>query len=242
MPPDQVRDVTQLLHAWSSGDRTVLDNLKVRVYGDAAIVTGRAIYTASLEGVWYTDRQILFTDVFIRRNGQWQETASQSTVVAAQQKKQVPMKSTLIVIAIALLLPTVAGAQTWTVEQQELWRLEEQQWKMAAAKDLTWIETMVHPSAVVWGNEFPAPQNRTSLSRWGRYSVQNTTTLEQELFPIAIQITGSVAVVHYRYRVAQENAKKEREIVTGRYTDVFIRDGNRWLFITWAGGDDPKQQ
>ena len=30
--------------------------------------------------------------------------------------------------------------------------------------------------------------------------------------------------------------------VTGRYTDVFIKEGGRWLFITWAGGDDPKKQ
>ena len=29
--------------------------------------------------------------------------------------------------------------------------------------------------------------------------------------------------------------------VTGRYTDVFIKEGTRWLFITWAGGDDPKK-
>ena len=64
----------------------VVDHLKVRVYGDAAIASGRATYTATFEGVAYTDRQILFTTTYIRRNWQWQETASQSTVVAAQQK------------------------------------------------------------------------------------------------------------------------------------------------------------
>jgi ketosteroid isomerase-like protein len=56
-----------------------------------------------------------------------------------------------------------------------------------------------------------------------------------------VTITGNVAVAQYRYQVASENYKKERETVTGRYTDVFIREGNRWLFITWAGGDDPKK-
>lgn len=33
-----------------------------------------------------------------------------------------------------------------------------------------------------------------------------------------------------------------REMVTGRYTDVLVKEGGRWLFITWAGGDDPKKQ
>jgi hypothetical protein len=50
-----------------------------------------------------------------------------------------------------------------------------------------------------------------------------------------------VAVVHYRYSVARENFKKDQEMVTGRYTDVLVKDGGRWLFITWAGGDDSKK-
>ena len=64
----------------------VLDNLKVRVYGDTAVATGRATYTATFEGVKYTDRQVLFTEIYVRRTGQWQSVAVQSTVVAAQQK------------------------------------------------------------------------------------------------------------------------------------------------------------
>jgi ketosteroid isomerase-like protein len=53
-------------------------------------------------------------------------------------------------------------------------------------------------------------------------------------------ITGNVAVAHYRYRVSSEDDKKEREVVTGRFTDVLVKEGSRWLFLTWAGGDDPK--
>ena len=111
---------------------------------------------------------------------------------------------------------------------------------MNAAKDLTWIETMVHPNISFWDVDFPAPQNKASLSRWAKYGSTTDTILEQELFPISVTITDNVAVAQYRYRVASENDKKEREIVTGRYTDVFIKEGNRWLFITWAGGEDPK--
>ena len=64
----------------------VVDNVKVRTYGDAAVATGRATYTATFEGTNYTDRQIHFTAMYVRRNGQWQEVANQSTVVGAQQK------------------------------------------------------------------------------------------------------------------------------------------------------------
>jgi ketosteroid isomerase-like protein len=152
------------------------------------------------------------------------------------------MRAPLSLLLLAMTAYTgVAAAQTWSPEQQEIWRLEEQQWRMAAAKDLSWIETMVHPNLNFWASDQPMPRGRASLARWARYDSTNSTVREQELFPISVTITGNVAVAQYRYQVASENYKKERETVTGRYTDVFIREGNRWLFTTWAGGDDPKK-
>jgi hypothetical protein len=151
------------------------------------------------------------------------------------------MRALLGRVLLAILAHTsTAVAQTWTPEQQELWRLEEQQWRMSAAKDPGWIETMVHPNISYWDTGQPGPQNKASLTRWTKYNYANSTVLEQELFPISMTITGNVAVAHYRYRVASEDDKKEREVVTGRFTDVLVKEGSRWLFLTWAGGDDPK--
>jgi hypothetical protein len=131
-------------------------------------------------------------------------------------------------------------AQTWSPEQQEIWRLEQEQWRLSAAKDPSWIESMVHPNASLWENGWPGPRKRESLTRWSKYEYASSTVLEQELFPIAVTITGNVAVAQYRYRTAREDLQKKREIATGRWTDVFIKEGGRWLFITWDGGEDPK--
>jgi hypothetical protein len=64
----------------------VNSNMKVRVYGDAAVVTGLVTRSGTNKGAAYKDRQVLFTDTFVRRAGQWQCVASQGTFVAAQQK------------------------------------------------------------------------------------------------------------------------------------------------------------
>lgn len=149
-------------------------------------------------------------------------------------------RCTFLALLLSAFLPTVAAAQTWTTEQQEIWTLEQQQWQMSKDKDLTWIDKMVHPNLTFWDVDEPGPQNKASLARWSRYSSSATTVLEQELFPIAVTITGNLAIAQYRYTVIRENYKKEREHVTGRYTDVLLKDGNRWLFIAWSGGDDPK--
>jgi len=144
--------------------------------------------------------------------------------------------------ALALLgIAFTASAQTWSPAEQEVWKLEEQQWQMSKDKDLTWIDKMVHANVSYWDVDAQSPQNKASLARWNRYGTTNGTVLEQELSPVAITITGNIAVVQYRYRVARENLKKERETVGGRYTDVLTKDGGKWMFIAWAGGDDPKK-
>ena len=58
-------------------DSLASDNIAVRAFGDAAVVTGRT--TASAGGQTVVLR---FTDVFVRRDGKWQVVASHATRVA----------------------------------------------------------------------------------------------------------------------------------------------------------------
>lgn len=146
----------------------------------------------------------------------------------------------LVPFALAALA-NVGAAQTWNADQQEVLKLEDQQWKMSMEKDVSWIDKMVHNNLSYWDNDQVAPQNKASLARWNRYNNTNGTVLEQELFPISVTMTGNIAVVQYRYTVARENTKKERETVSGRYTDVLVKDAGKWMFIAWAGGEDPKK-
>ncbi len=54
-----------------------IDEVSVRVFGDAAVVTGRT--TASTGGARPATVTLRFTDIFIRRAGRWQVVASQAT-------------------------------------------------------------------------------------------------------------------------------------------------------------------
>jgi ketosteroid isomerase-like protein len=57
-----------------------LEALKVRVFGDAAIVTGGVNEKSQYEGRDMSGHY-LWTDVFVKRNGRWQAVASQTTRV-----------------------------------------------------------------------------------------------------------------------------------------------------------------
>jgi len=54
------------------------DSLRIRVFGNAAIVTGVGIYTVKMGDKSPVIRE-RFTDVYIKRDGVWQPVSSHST-------------------------------------------------------------------------------------------------------------------------------------------------------------------
>ena len=57
-----------------------VDDVQARVFGDAAVVTGRTRGAGEFEGAGY-DVVIRFTDVFVRRDGSWQAVASHASLL-----------------------------------------------------------------------------------------------------------------------------------------------------------------
>lgn len=58
------------------------DEIDVRVFGDAAVVTGRTHALGTQSGVPF-DVRLRFTDVFVRRDGRWQAVASHATLIGS---------------------------------------------------------------------------------------------------------------------------------------------------------------
>ena len=58
-----------------------VDEVEVRLFGDAAVVIGRTHAMGMQSGVPF-DVRLRFTDVFVRRSDQWQAVASHATLIA----------------------------------------------------------------------------------------------------------------------------------------------------------------
>ena len=58
------------------------DEVTVRVYGDAAVVTGRSTSKRAGQGAGeIVTRQVRFTRVYARRQGRWQVVSAQNTLI-----------------------------------------------------------------------------------------------------------------------------------------------------------------
>jgi ketosteroid isomerase-like protein len=59
-----------------------VSDMKVRVYGDTAIVTGKSTAKGTIGGVELKG-PLMFTRVYVKKNGKWQSVAFQQTPIAA---------------------------------------------------------------------------------------------------------------------------------------------------------------
>ena len=57
------------------------DEVTVRVYGEAAVVTGRSTSKRAGQGSEIVTRQVRFTRVYARRQGRWQVVSAQNTLI-----------------------------------------------------------------------------------------------------------------------------------------------------------------
>jgi ketosteroid isomerase-like protein len=83
-PSDKAGDLADM-KAKDGMSSCVDDKVDVRVFGDTAIVMGHGTRAGTYKGAAYKNREIYYTDVFVRRNGSWQCVASEGTVAAAQK-------------------------------------------------------------------------------------------------------------------------------------------------------------
>jgi ketosteroid isomerase-like protein len=74
-------EIAALRSGESQAESVINDEMKVRVYGDAAVVAGRTTYKATVDGKPYTG-QLRWTDTWVKITGRWQCVAGHGSRIA----------------------------------------------------------------------------------------------------------------------------------------------------------------
>jgi ketosteroid isomerase-like protein len=69
-------------------ETTEMEQMKIRLFGNTAIVSGTEIETSQYKGK-DSSGKYAWTDVFVRRNGRWQAVSSQSTKLPVKEEPDV---------------------------------------------------------------------------------------------------------------------------------------------------------
>lgn len=142
----------------------------------------------------------------------------------------------LAAIAASFLLAVAGSANaqqpSWNEAQSEVWALVEQSWVDTVAENGKWPADYIHDKFVGWGDDSAAPRYKDAAIAWGRFNDENSQTLMYEVSPAAIIVEKNTAVVHYSITTVTEDHSGKRTRSVGRLTEVLVRDGGTWKWLT----------
>lgn len=127
-------------------------------------------------------------------------------------------------------------AQEWTPEQEDVWKSVEAYWDLAAKGDLDGFTSYFHESFIGWNYGAPVTSSKSSREKLIRFFAPQNKTLFYIITPVGIWEKGEFAFVDYHYMEVTEDKDGKRDTEIGRWTDILIKDGERWVMIGNHGG------
>jgi len=143
-----------------------------------------------------------------------------------------------VIFSVLLLQGGFANAQDNVDDQAAVWASIEAIWDAQEQGKDGWVDTMLSADFMGWPNASPAPRSKASTRMWARFDADQNKGLAHELYPLSIVVHGDVAIVHYLYTSFTLSKDKRTQSRNGRFTDVLVRDGDSWKFISWHGGTE----
>lgn len=140
-------------------------------------------------------------------------------------------------LAASFSSSSLAQAPTWSNEQTAVWNVIKQSWADEVARSGRWPGNYVHDRVVAWDDSWPLPRYKESMEKWSRFQDKQRQTLEYELAPAAITVSGDTAVVHYTgVTVSQRGQDKPDREMFG-VVETLVRSGGSWKFLSLTGFD-----
>jgi hypothetical protein len=125
-------------------------------------------------------------------------------------------------------------------EQSELWGRVTALWASFKSRDACKIRSALHPEYVGWDMNAPLPHDRDAAVCSASSDAPKLRAYE--LNPLSIRVyDGRVGVVHYSYSATVVPKGEALVIVTGRWTEVYLKQGGAWMMISVSGRPDVPQ-
>lgn len=148
---------------------------------------------------------------------------------------RIPGITRLVVLCCAVIAPA-ALAQQWTPAQMEVWKNVEAYSAKSAAGDLEGFLSYVHDDYIGWDISEPMTTSKARLRKFLDYSFKNYKTELSDIQPVAINIFDDVAIVYYHFTYVSKSTDAKKEEVSGRWADVLMKQGEKWVLIGDHGG------
>lgn len=148
--------------------------------------------------------------------------------------------SSLVATVICLLLALPLYAHEWSAAQKEVWKTVETYNSLFDKGDLEGFMSYFHNDYRGWIYQAPVPTDKSKVRKFVERDMKSEKVLFSDLTPAEIQIYGNVAIVHYFWTSTSKGSEGKEETASGRWTDVLMKQGDKWLLIGDHGGRTSK--
>lgn len=142
----------------------------------------------------------------------------------------------IIALVMLVCLPNALQAQEWSAAQKAVWNNVTAYWDMFAKGDADGMLSYFHADYQGWDMNDPLPGNKAETEKGIKHFLKDNSIVMYNIKPVGINVQGNVAIVHYYYEMTIMNAEGKENNTRGRWTDVLMKQGDKWLLIGDAGG------
>lgn len=126
-------------------------------------------------------------------------------------------------------------------EQRGLWDRACQLWEQSRGRDPVLIGAALHPQYVGWDMSADAPHDREAAI--ASVTGDAPELMNYSLVPHSVQVyEHAVGVVHYSYQATVQSHGTAPRGVTGKWTEVYLRQNDEWMMVAVSGRADPSPQ
>jgi ketosteroid isomerase-like protein len=196
-----------------------LSEFDAHFYGpDTAVANFFVDFGRLADGAFTTSARYRIMDIYVRRNGQWNQAASHTVIDPTWRAEQIARPATLP--------PPV---------REQLLAAREAVWRAFFTNDQAQLARLVPPETIVLEGPLDRPFARQAdILEAARQAAARRQTLVRLEFPLTeIQVYGTTAIIYTTYLYELENPQGQRETTTGRATEIFVRRDGAWVNPGW---------
>jgi len=145
----------------------------------------------------------------------------------------------IIGFALVAVFIFAAGvsAQQWSDAQKEVWAGVEAYWAVGMSDNPMDFLNYFDDSYYGWSYEYGAPGTKADVQKALSYWTKKGKTKYYTITPARIWVNGNFAYVHYYYTQVTESNDGKSNTERGRWTDILMKKGDKWLLVGDHGGE-----
>ena len=143
----------------------------------------------------------------------------------------------LFILLLPFLFILNVQAQQWTDEQKEVLKGVETYWAAGMSETPMDFLNYFDDSYNGWSYDNEAPGTKDDAQKSLKYWTTKGKVVYYIITPARIWVNGNFAYAHYYYTQVSESADGKPLTEKGRWTDILMKKGNKWVMVGDHGGE-----